>query len=61
MSISRECCVFSSRVLCEGPITRPEDSECGMCECDLKASTVRRPRTTSCPDMKINTLYYIEA
>jgi len=46
-SISRECCVFSSRVLCEGPITRPENSECGMCERDFKASTTRRPRTTS--------------
>jgi hypothetical protein len=26
MSVSCECCVLSGRVLCVGPITRPEES-----------------------------------
>ena len=26
MSVSCECCVLSGRVVCDGPITRPEDS-----------------------------------
>jgi hypothetical protein len=47
MDVDLTCFVFSSRVLCEGPITRSENSECGVCECDLEASTMRRPRTTS--------------
>jgi hypothetical protein len=26
MSVARECCVLSGRDLCDGPITRPEES-----------------------------------
>jgi hypothetical protein len=26
MPVSYECCVLSGRVLCDGPITRPEES-----------------------------------
>ena len=33
------CCV--GRGLCDGPITRPEES---YCVCDLKTSKMRRPR-----------------
>ena len=33
MSVYCECCVLSGRGLCDGPITRPEES-CGVTECD---------------------------
>ena len=39
-----EVCVMSGGGLCDGPIVRPE--ECGVCECNLKTSTMRRPRHT---------------
>ena len=47
MSVSRKCCVLSARGLCDGPITRPEESylvRWVLTECDLETSTRRRPR-----------------
>ena len=45
MSVCCECCVLSGRGLCDEPITPPEESYlCGVSECDLKTSTMRRPR-----------------
>jgi len=46
MSVSCECCVSSGRGLCDGLITRPEESECGVSECDREASIMRRPWST---------------
>ena len=45
MSVSCECCVLSGEVLCDGPITRPEESYrlCCVTECDLETSKMRRP------------------
>jgi hypothetical protein len=40
MSVSCECCVLSCRGLCVGLITRPQ---CGVSDCDLEASIMRRP------------------
>jgi hypothetical protein len=44
MSASCECCDLSDSGLCDGPITRPEESYrvcvCLM-ECDLETSTIR--------------------
>jgi hypothetical protein len=43
MSASFECCVFSGRVICNGPITRPEESyQCDVPEYDREASIMRR-------------------
>jgi hypothetical protein len=46
MSVSCEFCVLlSGRGLCDGPITRPEESYlCGVSEFDLETSTMRSPR-----------------
>jgi hypothetical protein len=48
MIFSCECCVLSGRGLCDGPITRSEESY-RLCVCltvcDLETFTVRRPRT----------------
>ena len=44
MSVSCECYVLSDRGLCDELITSPK--ECGVSECDLKTSTMRRPRPT---------------
>jgi hypothetical protein len=49
MFVCCECCVLSGRGLCDGPITRPEESsrsptECGVAECDREASGLRKPR-----------------
>jgi hypothetical protein len=44
MSVSYECCVLSGRGICVGLITRPE--ECGVSECDLRISIIRRPWPT---------------
>ena len=45
MSVCRECCLLSGRLLCVGPIARPEESyRCDVSECGLVSSTVRRPR-----------------
>ena len=46
ISIASECCVLSSSGLCIGLITCPDEStECGVSECDRRASIKRR----SCP------------
>ena len=44
MPVSYECCVFIGRGLCDGLITRPEESyrACGVSECDRKASIMCR-------------------
>jgi len=44
MSVSYGCCVLSGRGLCVGLITRP--GECGVSECDLRISVMRRPWPT---------------
>jgi hypothetical protein len=47
MSVSCECCVLSGRGLCDGLITRPEESYrvwCVQKVCDREASIMRRPR-----------------
>jgi len=47
MSVCCECCVFSGRGLCDGPITRPEvPTECGVSECDREPSIIRRSWST---------------
>ena len=43
LSLSREFCVLSSRRLCVGLVT---PTECGVSECDLEISTVRKPWPT---------------
>ena len=44
MSVCCECCVFSGRGLCDGPIPRPDDSYwvCCVVLCDLETSWIRR-------------------
>jgi hypothetical protein len=48
MSVSCKCCVLSGRVLCDEPITRPDESYRVLCvtECDLETWKMRRPGTT---------------
>jgi len=48
MSVCYECCVLSGRGLCEGLITRPEESYRLWCVvvCDLETSWMRRPWPT---------------
>jgi hypothetical protein len=46
MSVSCECCVLAGRGLCDGPITRPEESYRVWSECDIETSTVSRPWPT---------------
>jgi hypothetical protein len=49
MSVSCECCVLSGTVLCDGPITCPEESYrfwCVLTVCDLETSKMRRPWPT---------------
>jgi len=45
MSVCCEGCVLSGRGLCDGLITRPEESYGLLCvvACDLKTSRMRRP------------------
>ena len=45
MDVCVECCVLSGRGLCEGLITRPEESYRLWCVvvCDLEISRMRRP------------------
>ena len=45
ISVSCDCCVLSGRGLCDGLITRPEESYRLWCvvECDLETSRMRRP------------------
>ena len=49
MSVYCECCVLSGRGLCDGLITRPEESYRLWCvaECDLQTSWMRRPWPTA--------------
>ena len=46
MFVSCECCVLSGRGLCDGLITRPEESYRLWCVlmCDLEISKLRRLR-----------------
>ena len=48
MSVCCECCVLLGRGLCDGLITRPEESYRLWCvvECDLETSRMRRPWPT---------------
>jgi hypothetical protein len=47
MSVSCKCCVLSGRDLCDGLITRPEESyRVCVSECDREASIMRRPWST---------------
>ena len=48
MDVCRECCVFSGRGLCDGPITWQEGSYWLWCVvvCDLETSWMRRPWPT---------------
>jgi hypothetical protein len=46
MSVCCEWCVFSGRGLCDGLITRPEESYRVWCECDREYSTKRKPWPT---------------
>ena len=45
MSVCCKCCVLSGRGLCDGPITRPEESCRLRCVvvCDLETSWMRKP------------------
>jgi len=45
MSVCCECCEWSGTGLCDGPITRPEESY-GMFECEFEISAMRRPIST---------------
>jgi hypothetical protein len=49
MFASCECCVLSGRGLCDGPITRPEESYrlCCVTVCDLETSRMRRLKPAS--------------
>ena len=46
MSVSCEHCVLSGRGLQTADHTKRRPTECGVFECDIKTSTMRRPRTT---------------
>jgi hypothetical protein len=45
INVSCECCVLSGRGLCDGPISRPEESYrlSRIIVCDLVTSRMRRP------------------
>ena len=45
MSVCCECCVLSGRGLCDGPITRPEESYrlCCVVVCDIETSRMMGP------------------
>ena len=45
MCVCVECCVMSGRGLCDGQVTRPEESYrmCCVVVCDLETSRMRRP------------------
>jgi hypothetical protein len=49
MFVCWECCVFSGRGLCDGLITRPEESYrlCCVIVCDLETSRMRRLKPAS--------------
>jgi hypothetical protein len=48
MPVCCDCCVLISRGLCDGLITRPEESYrvCDVSECDREASIIWRPLPT---------------
>ena len=48
VSVCCECCVLSGRDICDGLITRPEESYRLWCvvECDLETSLIKRPWPT---------------
>jgi len=49
MPVPCECCVLSGRCLCDGLITRPEESYkvwCVLSECHRETSILRRPCPT---------------
>jgi len=48
LSVSFECCVLSGRGLCDGPVTRQEESYRMWCVvvCDIETSWMRRPWPT---------------
>ena len=62
MSVCCECCVLSRRGLCEGLITRPEESYRLWCvvECDLEISWMWRswPTGGCCTKNKLNSQQY---
>ena len=62
MSVSCECCVLSRRGICEGLITRPEESYRMWCvvECDLETTRMKRPWPTGgCRAKKSRIYIYI--
>jgi hypothetical protein len=47
LSVCCECCVLSDRGISDEPITvQRSPTECGVSECDLETSALRRPRPT---------------
>jgi len=46
MSVLVSLFVLSGRVLCVGPITRLEESDCGVPECNREVSIMRGPWST---------------
>jgi hypothetical protein len=48
MSVFLECCVLSGKVLCAKgqSLVQRSPTECGVSECDLETSIMRRPRPT---------------
>jgi hypothetical protein len=59
MSVSYECCMLSSRGLCVGLITHPEESsEWDVSACDREASIMWRPwPTRGCCCMEIKMIF----
>ena len=48
MDVCLLCCMLSGRSTCAGPITvQRSPNECGVSDCDLETSTMRRTRFTS--------------
>jgi hypothetical protein len=43
MSVPYECCVLSGTGLCDGPISRPQESyQLGVSECDREVSIIQK-------------------
>jgi hypothetical protein len=60
MSVCCECCVLSGRDLCDGLITRPEESYRIWCVCDLVALIMKRPwPTRGCCAMGEKNMHYV--
>jgi hypothetical protein len=63
MFVCSECCVLSSRGLCDGLITRPEESYRMWCVvvCDIETSLIRRSWPTGgCRAKKIQSFAGIQ-